>query len=83
MKQKHSLAKELVQGALTRFSAQPRQEHEGDAQLIVLGAILEEVSNGRNGASGVTIVVGRKTLVGALALMGGFGTILAWLQGAF
>ena len=32
-----------MNGALERYTAEPRQEHEGDAALIVLGAILEEV----------------------------------------
>ena len=39
----HTLARALVNGALERYTAEPRQEHEGDAALIVLGAILEEV----------------------------------------
>ncbi|KKN75610.1 hypothetical protein LCGC14_0378480 [marine sediment metagenome] len=42
-KKNHALAHALVQGALNRYTAEPRQDHEGDAQLIVLGAILEEV----------------------------------------
>jgi len=39
----HILAHALIEGALNRYTAEPRQDHEGDAQLIVLGAILEEV----------------------------------------
>lgn len=45
----HALARALIQGALTRYTDEPRQDHEGDAQLIVLGAILEEVGARRNG----------------------------------
>ncbi len=45
----HALARKLVQDALDRFTAPERIEHEGDAQLIVLGAILEEVGNGHSG----------------------------------
>ena len=44
----HTLARQLVKGAMERFTAVPRVEHEGDALLIVMGAVLEEVSNGSN-----------------------------------
>ena len=44
----HILAKQLVQGALERFTSPDQATHEGDAQLIVLGAILEEVTRGHN-----------------------------------
>ncbi len=60
----HYLARKLIQDALDRFAAPERVDHEGDAQLIVLGAILEEVGNGQNNG-GLTVHVGVKTL-GAL-----------------
>ena len=37
--QDHTLARELVQDALHRFAAPDQDQHEGDAQLIVMGAI--------------------------------------------
>ena len=81
----HTLAQKLVKDALDRFTAPSREEREGDAQLIVLGAILEEVSNGsgRNGFGGVTIIIGRKAIAGLVTLLGGAGAGL-WVvfQGA-
>ena len=47
-KRNHHLAWEMVEEALHRVAAQ--EAKEGDAQLVVMGAILEEVSNGRNGS---------------------------------
>ena len=55
-KHNHTLARKLVRDALDRFADPDRSEvHEGDAQLIVMGAILEEVSNGNrpHGGNGV------------------------------
>ena len=68
----HVLARTLVQGALVRYTAEPRVDHDGDAALIVLGAILEEV--GARRAEGwsdrikanimpVTVIVAIPTLV--------------------
>lgn len=46
-KSNHTLPQELVQEAWHRVGIQ--EAKDGDAQLIVLGAILEKVSNNRNG----------------------------------
>ena len=56
----HTLARQLVQGAMERFTGVPRQEHEGDALLIVMGAVLEEVSNGRPSNGVITISISKK-----------------------
>ena len=77
MKKNHALARKLVQDALDRFTAPVREEHEGDAQLIVLGAILEEVGNGRPNNSGVTIHVGAKTITALGTVVGG-GLAALW-----
>jgi hypothetical protein len=59
----HILARTLVQGALDRYTALPRTDHEGDALLIVMGAVLEEVSNSNSKPEGVaTIIISKKAL---------------------
>lgn len=45
MQHNHTLARELIKGALARHANQDARD--GDAQLIVMGAILEEFTVGR------------------------------------
>lgn len=40
---KHATAWEIVKGAMGRWNATERVDHEGDAGLIVDGAVLEEL----------------------------------------
>lgn len=42
---RHTLANEIVQQALQRRASHSAQRGENDDMLIVLGAVLEEVSN--------------------------------------
>jgi hypothetical protein len=39
----HSTARAIIKGAVTRWNGVEREQHDGDAQLIVMGAVLEEV----------------------------------------
>ncbi len=44
-RQKHGTARNIVSGALQRWNAVERIEHEGDAGLIVDGAVLDELDD--------------------------------------
>lgn len=42
-RQKHTTAWEIIKGAMTRWNAEKRLDHDGDAGLIVDGAVLKEL----------------------------------------
>ena len=77
----HTLARQLVQDALHRFAAIPRQEHVGDALLIVMGAVLEEVSNGRPSDGIITITISKKVGAAISAVAATAAAAVGYLKG--
>jgi len=44
-RRKHATAWEIVKGAMGRWNAEKRVDHDGDAGIIVDGAVLEELED--------------------------------------
>ena len=81
MVQRHTLARKLVSDALDRFAAPEHEVHEGDAQLIVLGAILEVVENGRRSDGVIVITVSKKVGAAISAIAATAAAAVGYLKG--
>jgi len=76
----HTLARKLVSDALDRFASPGHEAHDGDAQLIVLGALLETIEDRNQGF--IVITISRKALasVAAMIAAGVSGSVVYFKQ---
>ncbi len=75
----HTLARKLISDALDRFAAPEHEAHEGDAQLIVLGALLEAIED--RPREFIVMSISRRALapIGAM-IAAGVSAVVAYLK---